>query len=54
MNRSAGIAAALVAKQQVSGSAVPYPKLRERLLAQQQVFIIPPVLLVKHSNPNSR
>ncbi len=54
IGQSAGIAAALAAKENAAVQDVPYPKLRERLLAQKQELIIPPHLLVKSNNPNSR
>jgi hypothetical protein len=49
LGQSAGIAAALTAKQGVTVQALPYPALRERLLAQKQVLDLPvlPPLPVK-------
>ncbi len=41
LGQSAGIAAALSAKQDVAVQELPYPSLRERLLAQKQVLEIP-------------
>jgi hypothetical protein len=41
LGQSAGIAAALAAKQNVSVQSLPYPLLRERLLAQKQVLDLP-------------
>ncbi len=41
LGQSAGVAAALAAKQNVSVQKLPYPALRERLLAQNQVLDIP-------------
>jgi hypothetical protein len=41
LGQSAGVAAALAAKQNVTVQALPYPALRERLLAQKQVLEIP-------------
>jgi hypothetical protein len=41
LGQSAGIAAALSAKQNVSVQQLPYPVLRERLLAQKQVLDLP-------------
>jgi len=41
LGQSAGIAAALSAKQNVSVQKLPYPALRERLLAQKQVLDLP-------------
>jgi hypothetical protein len=41
LGQSAGIAAALSAKQKVAVQALPYPVLRERLLAQKQVLDLP-------------
>lgn len=41
IGQSAGIAAALSAKQNVAVQKLPYPLLRERLLAQKQVLEIP-------------
>ncbi len=41
LGQSAGVAAALSAKQNVGVQALPYPALRERLLAQKQVLELP-------------
>lgn len=41
LGQSAGVAAALSAKQNVAVQKLPYPMLRERLLAQKQVLEIP-------------
>ncbi|CAN5703573.1 FAD-dependent oxidoreductase [soil metagenome] len=41
LGQSAGIAAALSAKQNVAVQMLPYPALRERLLAQKQVLDLP-------------
>ncbi len=41
LGQSAGIAAALSAKQNVTVQKLPYPALRERLLAQKQVLELP-------------
>ena len=41
IGQSAGVAATLVAKGGVAVQALPYPKLRERLLAQRQVLDLP-------------
>jgi hypothetical protein len=41
LGQSAGIAAALAAKQNVAVQKLPYPALRERLLAQKQVLDLP-------------
>ena len=41
LGQSAGIAAALSAKQGVTVQALPYPALRERLLAQKQMLDLP-------------
>ena len=41
LGQSAGIAAALAAKQKVAVQELPYPALRERLLAQNQVLDLP-------------
>ena len=41
LGQSAGIAASLAAKREVSVQALPYPALRERLLAQKQVLDLP-------------
>lgn len=43
LGQSAGIAAALVRKKNVSVQALPYAELRERLLAQKQVLDLPAV-----------
>lgn len=41
LGQSAGIAAALSAKQSIAVQKLPYPALRERLLAQKQVLDLP-------------
>ena len=41
LGQSAGVAAALSAKQNVAVQQLPYPALRERLLAQKQVLDLP-------------
>ncbi len=41
IGQGAGIAAALVAKQDVAVQELPYPQLRKRLLAQRQVLELP-------------
>ena len=41
LGQSAGIAAALSAKQNVAVQKLPYPMLRERLLARKQVLDLP-------------
>ncbi|MEQ1850315.1 MAG: FAD-dependent oxidoreductase [Chthoniobacteraceae bacterium] len=41
LGQSAGVAGALAAKQNVTVQKLPYPALRERLLAQKQVLEIP-------------
>ena len=41
LGQSAGIAAALSAKQNLAVQKLPYPALRERLLAQKQVLDLP-------------
>ena len=41
LGQSAGVAAALAAKQNVTVQKLPYPALRERLLAQKQVLELP-------------
>jgi hypothetical protein len=41
LGQSAGIAAALIAEEDVAAHRLPYPKLRERLLAQKQVLDLP-------------
>ncbi len=41
LGQSAGIAAALSAKQDIAVQKLPYPALRERLLAQKQVLDLP-------------
>ncbi|MBL9144378.1 MAG: FAD-dependent oxidoreductase [Verrucomicrobiaceae bacterium] len=41
LGQSAGIAAALSAKQNLAVQRLPYPALRERLLAQKQVLTLP-------------
>lgn len=47
LGQSAGIAAALSAKQNVAVQKLPYPVLRERLLAQKQVLKIPELAPVR-------
>jgi len=47
LGQSAGIAAALSARQNVPVQQLPYPKLRERLLAQKQVLELPTLPPVK-------
>jgi hypothetical protein len=47
LGQSAGIAAALAAQKKVAVQEVPYPQLRERLLARKQVLDIPPELLAQ-------
>ncbi len=42
IGQGAGVAAALAAKQNVTVQDLPYPVLRDRLLAQGQVLILPP------------
>lgn len=42
IGQGAGIAAALAAKDNLAVQDLPYPKLRERLLAQGQVLALPP------------
>ncbi|WP_425619409.1 FAD-dependent oxidoreductase [Anatilimnocola sp. NA78] len=44
LGQSAGVAAALAAKQEVAVQKLAYPKLRERLLAQKQVLELPEVV----------
>ena len=51
LGQSAGVAAALAAKQNVTVQALPYPALRERLLAQKQVLDLPVLLPVPVSPP---
>jgi hypothetical protein len=41
LGQSAGVAAALSAKQNVAVQELPYSALRERLLAQKQVLDLP-------------
>ena len=55
LGQSAGIAAALSAKQNSTAQALPYPALRERLLAQKQVLDLPelPALPPEPSTPMS-
>ncbi len=43
IGQGAGVAAAMAAKQGVAVQNVPYPLLRERLLAQGQVLVLPPL-----------
>ncbi len=47
LGQSAGIAAALSAKQNLAVQKLPYPALRERLLAQKQVLELPELPSVK-------
>lgn len=47
LGQSAGIAAALSAKQNLAVQKLPYPALRERLLAQKQVLELPELPPVK-------
>ena len=47
LGQSAGIAAALSAKQNIAVQKLPYPALRERLLAQKQVLELPVLPEVK-------
>jgi len=47
LGQSAGIAAALSAKQNIAVQKLPYPALRERLLAQKQVLDLPELPPVK-------
>ena len=54
IGQSAGVAAALAAKANVSVQDVPYAPLRERLLAQKQELIIPPAMLLKNGGTNFR
>jgi hypothetical protein len=42
IGQGAGVAAALAAKENVSVQDLPYPVLRDRLIAQGQVLILPP------------
>lgn len=44
IGQSAGIAAALAADQNIAVQDVPYPLLRDRLLAQQQVLELPEII----------
>lgn len=55
LGQSAGIAAALAAKQKVAVQKLPYPALRERLLAQNQVLDLPvlPELPAEKKDPVS-
>lgn len=48
LGQSAGIAAALSAKQNLSVQALPYPALRERLLTQGQVLDLPVLADLPH------
>ena len=54
IGQSAGVAAALAAKENSTVQAVQYPELRKRLLAQKQELLIPPSMLVRNGNPGSR
>lgn len=47
IGQGAGVAAALAAKQDATVQSLPYPLLRERLLAQGQVLALPPVPVQK-------
>jgi len=49
LGQSAGVAAALAAREKVTVQNLPYPKLRERLLAQKQALEIPSDLLTKNA-----
>jgi uncharacterized protein YfiM (DUF2279 family) len=53
IGQSAGIAAALAAKDGVSVQALDYPKLRERLLAQHQVLDLPVLPPLPQSKPKT-
>jgi hypothetical protein len=44
IGQGAGVAAALAAKQSLAVQDLPYPVLRERLLAQGQILKLPDVL----------
>jgi hypothetical protein len=54
IGQSAGVAAALAAKEGVTVQALDYAKLRERLLAQRQVLDLPvlPPLPQSKTKPN--
>ncbi|MCU0786290.1 MAG: FAD-dependent oxidoreductase [Verrucomicrobia bacterium] len=52
IGQSAGVAAALAVRENSAVQDAPYPKLRERLLAQKQELIIPPVLLTNRGSTN--
>ncbi len=54
IGQSAGIAAALAAKDHADVQDLPYARLRERLLARKQELTIPPALLVKGDGNISR
>ena len=54
IGQSAGVAAALAVKEKSTVQDLPYPKLKERLLAQKQVLEIPPALLVKNGGVDPR
>lgn len=47
IGQSAGIAAALSARQDVAVQALPYPALRERLVAQKQALALPKPVRIK-------
>lgn len=54
IGQGAGVAAALAAADGIAVQAVPYPKLRARLLAQHQVLDLPEVLPAREQpGPNS-
>jgi hypothetical protein len=53
IGQGAGVAAALAAKQDVAVQKLPYPLLRERLLAQGQVLALPAVADATQSSPGS-
>lgn len=52
LGQSAGVAAALAAEEKVAVQELSYPKLRKKLLAQNQVLELPD--LPRHSSENSR
>ncbi len=51
LGQSAGIAAAMSAKQNIAVQNLPYPALRERLLAQKQVLDLPVEIELRHDQP---
>lgn len=51
IGQSAGIAAPLAADQDVAVQKLPYPQLRERLLAQKQVLELPDVSVAPGTQP---